>query len=50
MLTKKHIPTLKLNRHLDESSGGEIYALWKKEKPKPEEKKPEEKKPEEKKK
>jgi len=31
MLAKKHIPTLKLNRHLDMSSGGEIYALWKEE-------------------
>ena len=28
---KKHIPTLKLNRHLDKSSGGEIYGLWKEE-------------------
>jgi len=45
MLTKKHIPTLKLNRHLDESSGGEFMPFGrKKEKPKPGEKKPEEKK------
>ena len=51
MLAKKHIPTLKLNRHLDKSSGGKFMTFGKKkEKPKPEEKKPEEKKPEEKKK
>jgi len=31
MLAKKHTPTLKLNRPLDESSGGEIYALKKEE-------------------
>jgi hypothetical protein len=51
MLAKKHIPTLKLNRHLTRVQEAKFMPFGrKKEKPKPEEKKPEEKKPEEKKK
>jgi len=57
MLAKKHIPTLKLNRHLERVQEAKFMTFGKKkEKPKPEVKKPEEKpkpevkKPEEKKK